>query len=93
MFILKKRHQPGVYVPLRALFLALHASFSSADFFQNYLSVDLTKGSFGHFSSFLCNQKFKKCLKFQYFACSYKTVKFFVTCNTIKDAIISDKTK
>ena len=24
MFILKKGHQPGVYVPLRALFLVLH---------------------------------------------------------------------
>ena len=24
MFILKKRHQPGVYVPLRALFLVLY---------------------------------------------------------------------
>ena len=27
MFILKKRHQPGVYVPLRALFLVLKSSF------------------------------------------------------------------
>ena len=24
MFILKKGHQPGVYVPLRALFLVIH---------------------------------------------------------------------
>ena len=24
-----------------------------------YMSADLTKGSFGHFSSFLCNQNFK----------------------------------
>ena len=35
MFILKKGHQPGVYVPLRALFLVFHAFLSSADFFQN----------------------------------------------------------
>ena len=26
MFILKKGHQPGVYVPLRALFLVLHVT-------------------------------------------------------------------
>ena len=26
MFILKKGHQPGVYVPLRALFLVYNAS-------------------------------------------------------------------
>ena len=26
MFILKKGHQPGVYVPLRALFLVIFAS-------------------------------------------------------------------
>ena len=29
MFILKKGHQPGVYVPLRALFLVLCASLST----------------------------------------------------------------
>ena len=29
MFILKKRHQPGVYVPLRALFLVLFCSVCS----------------------------------------------------------------
>ena len=27
MFILKKGHQPGVYVPLRALFLVFRCSF------------------------------------------------------------------
>ena len=27
MFILKKGHQPGVYVPLRALFLVLESSY------------------------------------------------------------------
>ena len=27
MFILKKGHQPGVYVPLRALFLVLYWNF------------------------------------------------------------------
>ena len=27
MFILKKGHQPGVYVPLRALFLVFHPLF------------------------------------------------------------------
>ena len=26
MFILKKGHQPGVYVPLRALFLVINAT-------------------------------------------------------------------
>ena len=26
MFILKKGHQPGVYVPLRALFLVIHVN-------------------------------------------------------------------
>ena len=32
MFILKKGHQPGVYMPLRALFLVLHWTY------DNYLS-------------------------------------------------------
>ena len=27
MFILKKGHQPGVYVPLRALFLVIYINF------------------------------------------------------------------
>ena len=37
MFILKKGHQPGVYVPLRALFLVL-AYFKKKDFeFQMFL--------------------------------------------------------
>ena len=30
MFILKKGHQPGVYVPLRALFLVLFDFYSTA---------------------------------------------------------------
>ena len=32
MFILKKGHQPGVYVPLRALFLVFNVIFSGLAF-------------------------------------------------------------
>ena len=59
---------------------------------ENILSADLTKGSFGHFRSFYVI-KILKCLKFQYFACSYKRVKLLLTCNTNKAVNISDKTK
>ena len=40
MFILKKGHQPGVYVPLRALFLVCHAAAQYAPCRQiTYLRV------------------------------------------------------
>ena len=32
MLILKKGHQPGVYVPLRALFLVIVCDFKGEDF-------------------------------------------------------------
>ena len=41
MFILKKGHQPGVYVPLRALFLVLIALLENE--FNIYLSPVLSK--------------------------------------------------
>ena len=48
MFILKKGHQPGVYVPLRALFLVLSAlerhcplSDNSSSTGENNLSYDI----------------------------------------------------
>ena len=45
MFILKKGHQPGVYVPLRALFLVCSFFFLSDNFFYNrYLSFYLSQG-------------------------------------------------
>ena len=34
MFILKKEHQPGVYVPLRALFLVIMATITSFSSFR-----------------------------------------------------------
>ena len=33
MFILKKGHQPGVYVPLRALFLVIYVIIEYFDIF------------------------------------------------------------
>ena len=36
MFILKKGHQPGVYVPLRALFLVFQINF-----FQAFLAKEM----------------------------------------------------
>ena len=57
-----------------------------------HISVDLTKGTFGHFSSF-CVIKFQKRPYFQDFACSYNRVKLLLTCNTIKGANSSDKIK
>ena len=36
MFILKKGHQPGVYVPLRALFLVLLVFISGAEYYILY---------------------------------------------------------
>ena len=56
------------------------------------MSVDLTKGSFGHFSSFYVI-KISKTSKFLDFACSYKRVKLLLACNTIKGANSSDKIK
>ena len=45
MFILKTGHQPGVYVPLRALFLVFFAFLSFAESFvveqQTLFGVDL----------------------------------------------------
>ena len=43
MFILKKGHQPGVYVPLRALFLVLYVLFSlkKAPYYHKILISDL----------------------------------------------------
>ena len=43
MFILKKGHQPGVYVPLRALFLVIFC-FALCDLVENifHLSYVLT---------------------------------------------------
>ena len=35
MFILKKGHQPGVYVPLRALFLVNNITIGQRIFFAN----------------------------------------------------------
>ena len=35
MFILKKGHQPGVYVPLRALFLVAHVLLNRINEFPN----------------------------------------------------------
>ena len=37
MFILKKGHQPGVYVPLRALFLVIPKFPLSLQFFSEWL--------------------------------------------------------
>ena len=56
------------------------------------MSADLTKGSFGHFSSF-CVIKISKKRLFQYFACSNNKVKLLLKCNTIKGANSSDKIK
>ena len=36
MFILKKGHQPGVYVPLRALFLVLNAWLTGSTCGKNF---------------------------------------------------------
>ena len=55
------------------------------------MSMDLTKGSFGHFSSFCVIKISKKHLNFQNFACSYNRVKLLLTCNTIKGSNSSDK--
>ena len=55
-----------------------------------HLSADLTKGYFGHFSSF-CVINISKCLNFQDFACYYNGVKLLPGCNTIKGANSSDK--
>ena len=45
MFILKKGHQPGVYVPLRALFLVKfslgHTSILSNSFMLKYSCIPL----------------------------------------------------
>ena len=57
-----------------------------------YLSADLRKGSFGHFSSF-CVIKFQNRLNFQDFACSYNRLKLLLLCSTIKGANSSDKIK
>ena len=46
MFILKKGHQPGVYVPLRALFLVV---FSNIPF----LPKSFLKSTFGDVHSYL----------------------------------------
>ena len=51
------------------------------------MSVDLTKGFFGHFNLVLFMQsKFQERLKLQYmyFAGSYNGVKLLLSCNTIK---------
>ena len=38
MFILKKGHQPGVYVPLMALFLVFERFFENNNFISLYAS-------------------------------------------------------
>ena len=48
MFILKKGHQPGVYVPLRALFLVLKCSV----LYPLYSTVQCSKGQY---SAVLCS--------------------------------------
>ena len=60
--------------------------------YKKQMSADLTKGSFGHFSSFF-KSKFQKRLNFQDFACSNNRLILLLTCIIIKDANISDKTK
>ena len=57
------------------------------------MNADLTKGSFGHFSSFSVIKIKIKTMNFQDFACSYNIVKLLLTCNTIKCANSSDKIK
>ena len=37
MFILKKGHQPGVYVPLRALFLVIIRDYFAYFFIKTYV--------------------------------------------------------
>ena len=59
---------------------------------QKYMSADLRKGSFRHFSSF-CVIKISKRLNFQDFACSYTRFKLLLTCNTIKGANSSQTDK
>ena len=39
MFILKKGHQPGVYVPLRALFLVYEHSLLAEYFFSSFVTM------------------------------------------------------
>ena len=41
MFMLKKGHQPGVYVPLRALFLVNNQFCSSSAEFANTVDQDI----------------------------------------------------
>ena len=57
-----------------------------------YMSADLTKGSFGHFRR-CCVIKFQTRLNFQDFECSYNSLKLHLTCNTIKGANNSDKSR
>ena len=52
----------------------------------------MKKVSFGHFSTFYAI-KISERLKLQYFASSYNEVKLLLSCNTIKNASISYKTK
>ena len=46
--------------------------------------TDLTKGSFGHFSSFCVIKISKKRLNFEDFVCSYNRLELLLTCNTLK---------
>ena len=46
MFLLKKGHQPGVYVPLRALFLVV-LKFSRSLYFGNHLSESIHTWTIG----------------------------------------------
>ena len=41
MFILKKEHQPGVYVPLRALFLVYYESMCFSLLHSSGLKIDI----------------------------------------------------
>ena len=45
MFILKKGHQPGVYVPLRALFLVIFIFYNSGTY---KLWAEMVMGRNGH---------------------------------------------
>ena len=48
MFILKKGHQPGVYVPLRALFLVLYNTDINRYYFGFVIDVILTCSAYIH---------------------------------------------